>query len=94
MLIVSGNDEHVRLKSYDATVKGKTSTLKITLEVTDTFALSYLLRQLEDLMAAEPEKPAPKRRRKDESMPRDADRKRLEGQRLLALPPPDYTEDA
>ena len=58
MLIISSRTEHVRIKSYDANVKGSTSVLTIKLEVTDTYELSYILRSLEELMAEKKSPPA------------------------------------
>lgn len=80
MFILTDGSEHVRLKSYDANVKGKTATLRIIVEVRDTYELSYLLRGLEELMAGSKQKP-----------PSDTNgqRKRIARQQpLLALPPP------
>jgi hypothetical protein len=85
MLIISERDEHVRLKSYDAIVKGKRSLLTVKIEITDRVALSCLLRELEELMeayaiaardkaaAAKPVKPA---------------QRKLSHQPMLALPAP------
>ena len=39
---LSETNEHVRLKSYDATIKGGKTTLRITVEVTDPYELSFL----------------------------------------------------
>lgn len=86
MFILSDTSEHVRLKSYDANVKGKTATLRITVEVTDTFELGYILRGLEELMAAPKQKPP--RSRADRHPAPPTSRKKLAQQVMLALPPP------
>lgn len=83
--ILTGGSEHVRLKSYDATIKGKTTLLRITVEVTDSWELSYLLRGLEDLDAQQKQEKA---RAREPAQRAASTRKKIEKQVMLALPPP------
>lgn len=83
---IGGASEHVRLKSYGANVKGPTATLTVTLEVSDTFELSYLLRSLEQLKA---DQDTAARNRKAAKAGKPARKTaQIEHAPLLALPPP------
>lgn len=84
---LSETNEHVRLKSYDATIKGGKTTLRITVEVTDPYELSFLLRALEELQTA-PKKPAPTTGSGHRSATDITPRNKLSQQVMLALPAP------
>jgi len=89
-VFLHGDDEHVRLKSYDATIKGKTTLLRVVIEVTCPYELSHILMSLERAQAEQAAKrnpPAAKRRGSDHG------HKKIERQTLLALPPPNYDEE-
>lgn len=88
-VFLHGDDEHVRLKSYDATIKGKTTLLRVVLEVTCPYELSHILTSLERSQAEQAAKRNP-----PAAKPRGSDRhKKIERQTLLALPPPNYDEE-
>lgn len=89
--ILTDDQQHVRLKSYDAKIKGKIATLSVTVEVTDTFELGMLLRGLERLME---ETARPQRAKQPPEPPQDITprSKKLSRQPPLALPPPDRSE--
>lgn len=89
MFYLSANAPHTRLASYSASVTGKRAMLKITIEVTDSFELSHLLRSLEELQEQQKQHArqaaAPKRPPANVKARRAIDR-----QVLLALPAPSY----
>ncbi len=85
MFILSASDEHARLKSYDAAVKGSKAVLRITIEVSDTFTLSYLLRSLGDVQK---EQAAAAKRKPAEAPAKAKALPQIERQNFLALPPP------
>lgn len=85
MLIISDRSEHVRLKSYGAVTKGKVSVVTIAVEVTDTFELSMLLRELESLSEATK---AAKRHVEPKAEPKPRTQRKLGHQQMLALPAP------
>lgn len=83
-LVISSDDEGVRLKSYSGTFSGKKSTLRIQLEV-DNDKLSYLTHQLERLEEAQKAAvAAAKEPRKKEA----SDPAQIGHMAVLALPAP------
>lgn len=94
MFYLSDNNEHARLKSYSATVNGKAALLKITVQVTDTFELSFLLRALEDLQKATEQRARPPKARADRPAAAPKSTKTIGRQVMLALPPPCSQDDA
>ena len=87
---INGDSEHVRLKSYEATIKGPTTTLRITIEISDTFELSYILRTLEEMQE---QTKAAKRAQARSKARHASNHKTIEPQKLLALPPPDQDSE-
>ncbi len=91
--IVTDGQPHVRLKTYDATIKGKTALLRVTIEVTDTFELTLMLSGLERLEAAQKEAARNRathgdlRERRSDQPKKPSGRKKIEQQVMLALPP-------
>lgn len=89
------DDGDARLKSYDATIKGGTTLLRVTVEVTDAYALAHMLESLERIKqaqarAAKPKPKPPAHDSGDASTRLSSTRtKSLGRQQLLALPPPD-----
>lgn len=89
-VFLHGDGEHVRLKSYDATIKGKTTLLRVVLEVTDPYELSHILMSLERTQAEQAAKRKPPSAKELRS---DHGQTKIERQTLLALPPPNYDEE-
>ena len=90
MFLITDDTEGVRLKSYEAAVKGKVSTVRVIVEVTDAYALAHMLESLEKLVdagkrAAKKSAPEPPRRSRSTV---------IDHQVLLALPPPSRDGDA
>ncbi len=77
MFILSPLDEHTRLKSYSATVRGTASVIKIEIECSDHDEFGWRLRALAEIEAEQ------KARRAAKSKPRKA-----EAAQRLALPAP------
>lgn len=77
---IGSEDEHVRLKSYGAVIKGPVAILRLEIEVRDTYELGFMLRGLEELQQAG--KARPKRPAKA------AEQKKIGHQARLALPAP------
>jgi hypothetical protein len=91
-IYLSKENPHVRLKSYDATIKGQKTTLRITVEVTDPYELSFLLKSLEELQTA----PRKQRQTADpERRPLTERQTAISRVPMLALPAPKFdAEDA
>lgn len=93
-------DGDARLESYDATTKGATTLLRVTVKVTDAYALAHMLESLGRIKQAQasanaeaPAKPtkAPKQGNAAPATRLSSTRsKSLSHQPLLALPPPDW----
>lgn len=53
MFMLTAEDEHTRLKSYSATVKGRVSVIKVEVECSDLDQFGWFLRSLEQIEAAQ-----------------------------------------
>lgn len=53
MFLLTAEDNHQRIKSYSATVKGKISVLKIEVEYSDPDEFHWALRNLGQIEAAQ-----------------------------------------
>ena len=82
------DDGAARLKSYDATTKGKISTLRVTVEVSDAYELAHMLESLERIAQAQ----ASRARAAKAPKPATTTHKSVGHQKLLALPPPERDE--
>lgn len=81
------DDSEARLKSYDATTRGRKTLLRVTVEVTDAYALAHMLQSLEQIAQAQARK---ERAKQTAAKPSKAPSfKSVEHQRLLTLPPPE-----
>ena len=93
MFLITSDTPSVRIKGYDANTKGKTTTLRVTIEVTDAYELAHRLETLERLMVEQANKERlAKVAAKTPATPGKL--KRIDQQRMLALPPPSREDEA
>lgn len=83
-IFMIADDGEARVKDYAATTKGKTATLRVTIEVSDPYALAHMLESLERITIAQRNREKISKAKKP---PKNT--KPLAHEPLLALPPPD-----
>jgi hypothetical protein len=96
-MISDDSQKSVTLKTWDAATKGTTTTLRVTVEVTDAYDLAYMLESLQKIKLAHDNRArlaAAEARKPPALKGKPAKLVRLDQQRMLALPAPRRDGDA